>query len=185
LSLRANANDPARIAPGMSAARRHWEDTMFEAPQDRAGGSKAGLWVGIAVVVVLVAAGVFWYMTSGGAKTAAPSGSAPAASASVANADPVKDIRVVGAKMDKDYTGTVARWSVDLRNTSQQFTYTNISYVTTYMGADNTQLAAGQGTLTISIGPGEEQTADFRDALYPSGTALYRFKITGAKASAQ
>jgi len=159
---------------------------MFEAPQDRAGGSKMGLWVGILVIVALIVGGVLWYMTSGGgSKSAATSGGAPATTASVANADPVKDLRVVGAKMDKDYTGTVARWSVDLRNTSQQFTYSEIAYTTSYMGADNSQLAAGQGTLTISLGPGEEQTADFRDALYPSGTAIYRFKITGAKASVQ
>ena len=158
---------------------------MFEAPQDRVESSRTGLWVSIAVVLVLVVAGFLWYVHSrGGAKSGAPAG-APAATAAVANADAFHDLRVVSAKMDKDYTGTVARWSVDLRNLSQQYTYTNITYETTYVGADSATLAAGQGKLTISIGPGEEQTADFRDALYPTGTALYKFKITGAKAAVQ
>lgn len=156
---------------------------MFEAPQQQEKSGNLGMWIGIAVVVV-VAAALGWYVmgSKGGAKTetAAPSASAGAPAAS---ADPVHDLRVVSVKMDKDPTGTVAVWSVDLRNMSRTYAYKDIAYQTTYLGADNSVITQNTGKLTLSLDPGDEQTAQFRDLLYPSGTAIFKFNVTGASSA--
>lgn len=159
---------------------------MFEVPEEKEEASRAALWVGIAVVLVLAVVGTLAYMNRGGAKSggAAPAAT-PAASVPAGKADALHDLRIIDKKMDKDYTGTVAMWSVDVKNDSQVYTYSNIAYQTTYAGADSTVLATNQGTMKITVGPGEDQTANFRDALYPAGTALYSIKITGATASTQ
>lgn len=151
---------------------------MFETPETKKETSGAGKWIGILVAVVVVVAGVVFYMDSkGGSKTAAP---AAAPAAALANADPVHDLRRVSVKMDKDPSGTIAVWSVDLRNLSRTYGYKDIAYQTTYIGADNGVLLQNTGKLTLSLDPGDEQTTTFRDALYPSGTALFKFDVTGA-----
>ncbi|MBZ5695175.1 MAG: hypothetical protein LAN36_07425 [Acidobacteriia bacterium] len=143
-----------------------------------------GMWIGILVAAVVVAAGVVFYMGSkGGAKNAAPTAAPTAAATAQSNADAVHDLRRVSAKMDKDPTGTVAVWSVDLRNLSRTYGYKDIAYKTTYIAADNSVLVQNTGKLTLSLDPGDEQTTTFRDVLYPSSTALYRFEVTGATAS--
>ena len=144
------------------------------------------MFVGVGIVVVLAVVGFAAYVHFGGGGTTPPA-TAPAqtASATAAKADPVHDLRVVSAKMDKDYTGTTAMWLVELRNQSQTYTYSKIAYETTYAGADNTILLQNHGEMTITIGPGESQSPQVRDALYPTGTAWYKFKIVDAKASIQ
>jgi hypothetical protein len=87
--------------------------------------------------------------------------------------------------MDKDPTGTTAVWLVEIRNQSPVYTYNKISYETTYAGADNSVLLQNHGELTISVGPGESQTTQMRDALYPSGTAWYKFRVVDAASSIQ
>ena len=144
------------------------------------------MFVGVGIVVVLAVVGFAAYVHFGGGGAATPA-TAPAqtASATAQKADPVHDLRVVSAKMDKDYTGTTAMWLVELRNQSQTYTYSKIAYETTYAGADNTILLQNHGEMTITIGPGESQSPQVRDALYPTGTAWYKFKIVDAKASIQ
>ena len=144
------------------------------------------MFVGVGIVVVLAAVGFAAYVYFGGGGTATPA-TAPAqtASATAEKADPVHDLRVVSAKMDKDLTGTTAMWLVELRNQSQTYTYSKISYETTYAGADNTILLQNKGEMTLTIGPGEDQSTQVRDALYPTGTAWYKFKILDAKATTQ
>jgi len=156
---------------------------MFDTP-DTERKSGAGMWIVVAVIVVLVAGGAYWYMSSkGNANSAAPS-MTPAAPATAASAaDPVKDLRVVSTKMDKDPTGNVAVWSVEIKNQSPTFTYSNISYETTYIAGDNSVLLQNKGTMSVSLEPGGDQTAEFRDALFPTGTALYRVKILGASST--
>ena len=156
---------------------------MFEAPQQKEKSSQTGMYIGIVVVIVLVAIGVFFY-TSGGTKTAttAPAaGSAPTAATGPAN--PTTDLRITSMKMEKDATGTTAVWLIDLRNRSNTFNYSHIAYETTYIGADATTLAVNHGELKDAIGPGEEQNETFRDTAFPNGTAGYRIKITGATAT--
>jgi hypothetical protein len=157
---------------------------MFEVPQDKEEASRAALWIGIAVVGVLVIVGVLAYVNRGGAKSAATA-TAPAAAVPAGKADALHDLRVISSKMDKDYTGTVAMWSVDVKNDSRVYTYSDIAYQTTYAAADSSVLATNQGKMKLTVGPGEDQTADFRDVLYPTGTVIYSIKITGATATTQ
>lgn len=158
---------------------------MFEATQeDEQERSKAGLIVGVLVVLALVGFGIFLYMDSkGGSKAASSTEAASTASAgSVQGADPVKDLRVVSAKMEKDYTGT-ANWSVDIRNGSRNVTYSNIGYQTSYMGGNNNVIGSNKGTIPkLSLDPGEEQSVQFGDAQFPEGTTWYKVVITGANA---
>lgn len=140
-------------------------------------------WVvlGVTLVVVLAAAGVVFYLVS----KPAGKGSAPAA-ASVAQskADPVHDLRFVRATMGKDPTGNSAVWSVVLKNSSFAYTYSAIRYETSYLGADSAPILVNQGTISTTLDPGEEKSSEFLDALYPSGTARYKIRVTGATSAA-
>jgi hypothetical protein len=158
---------------------------MFEATQKEQESSKMGTIVIVMIVVVLAIVGGLAYKYSGGSKSATSAASSAETAAAVKNADPVHDLRFLSTKMDKDYTGTTAQWLVDVKNASPTLTYSHIKYETTYGAADNTVLATNTGEMTATIGPGEDQSVQFRDALYPSGTAWFRVKITGATASAQ
>jgi len=153
---------------------------MFEAQKEQKSGN-AGMLIGI-VVILIVAGALAWYVmgSKGGAKTET---AAPAAAAPAPGADPVHDLRVVSVKMDKDPTGTVAVWSVDLRNMSHTYSYKDIAYQTTYLGGDNSVITQNTGKLGLSLDPGDEQTTQFRDLLYPSGTAIFKFVVTGASSS--
>src|SRR5690348_7640867 len=110
---------------------------MFEAQtKEKSGGS--GLLIGICIVVVLAVVGTLAYMNKGSAtgsegSTSAATGGAPAQQL---RGEPVKDLHIVSATMDKDYTGNLAVWSVDIKNTSSVYTYSNIGYQTNYFGSD-------------------------------------------------
>jgi hypothetical protein len=155
---------------------------MFEASDAPEKSSGAGIWIVLSIVIVLAIVGSLAYMNRDtSAKSAAPTTSvAPSVQA---NADAVKDLHVVSAKMDKDFTGTTAVWAVDIKNQSSTFTYSDIAYETDYFGADNSLLLQNQGKIPMTLGPGEEETTQIRDALFPSGTAWYKFKPTGATAT--
>ncbi len=156
---------------------------MFETPQEIKQPDTKGLWIGIIVAVVVIAGGGLFYMMSrGGSKQPAPA--AASAPAPIKDADPIRDLKVQRATMDKDRTGTTALWLVSIENKSQSYSYSNIKYETTYVGADSKALAVNQGTIATTIGPGEEKNSQFSDALYPAGTAWYKFKITGATPAA-
>jgi len=154
---------------------------MFEPPKEQQQESSKTLWIGVAVVVAVLAGGALFYMSQHGEK--APAATMPAAAAGPA--DPVHDLKIQRATMDKDPTGTVAVWLVSIENRSSSYAYSNIQYETTYIGADSKPILVNQGTIPITIGPGEELNREVRDALYPSGTAWFKFKITGAKATVQ
>jgi len=156
---------------------------MFEAQKEEKSGN-AGMWIGI-IVILIIAGALAWYVMGpkGGAKSADTAAPAAAASGSAAGADPVHDLRIINVKMDKDPTGTVAVWSVDVRNMSRTYSYKDIAYQTTYLGADNSQITQNTGKINITLDPGDEQTTQFRDLLYPSGTAIFKFVVTGASSS--
>ena len=141
------------------------------------------MWIAAFVVIAIAGVGLLLYtMSRGGAKLRAP---VAAAAATAGPADPVRDLKVFTARMEKDPTGTTAVWLVDLRNKSNAYTYTGIQYETTYIGADNRVLTVNKGTMAISLEPGEEKNSEVRDVLYPSGTSWYKFKVTGASAKVQ
>ena len=157
---------------------------MFEAQtKEKSGGS--GLLIGICIVVVLAVVGTLAYLNKGSVKGSEGSASAGATGSSSAGlkGNPVKDLHIVSYKMEKDYTGNLAVWSVDIRNQSQVYTYSNIGYQTNYFGGDNSVLVQNKGNISLSLSPGDEQSTQFRDVLYPGNTAWYRFTVVGADAS--
>jgi len=156
---------------------------MFETPETKGEESSMGKWIGIAVAIAIVIGAVVFFMgRKDGAQNAAPVAAATAAPAQ-ANSDAVKDLRVVSAKMDKDSSGATM-WSVELRNLSQVYAYSTIGYETDYIGADNSVIASNHGTIpSLALDPGESQSTQFRDTLFPTGTVWFKFKVTGASAA--
>jgi len=152
---------------------------MFEEPKkDEQETKKMREIIGAATLVIILVLLVFYFTAERGAL--GPMGSAAPAAPCVP--DPVNDLTVVNAKMDKDRTGTTALWIVRLRNKSSGCAYTAVGYETTYIRADDSVVAVNLGTLPGTIAPGEEQGyPEFRDILFPTGTVWFRFKITGAK----
>jgi hypothetical protein len=157
---------------------------MFEAAQEQKQSKSNRMIVTIFFLVAAAAVGgVLYTMSKSGSKPAAPvTAAAPAAAG---KADPVHDLRIVSARMEKDGTGTTAVWLVDINNRSKAYTYSSIQYETTYVGPDNAALLVNKGTVPLTLAPGEEQNAQIRDVLYPAGTAWYKFRVTGATPAGQ
>jgi hypothetical protein len=154
---------------------------MFETPKEVEQKEPKGFWIGLAVAAVVVAGGAVFYTISRGG---APKQASTATSRKVA-ADPVRDLKVQRATMTKDRNGTTAVWLVTIENKSADYSYSNIKYETSYIGADDRAILTNQGTITKTIGPGEQDNSQINDALYPAGTSWYKFKITGATPSPQ
>jgi hypothetical protein len=159
---------------------------MFEVAQEQKQSSSSRMLVAIlAVVAAAAAGGVFYTMSKSGNKPAAPVTATAAAPAAAGKADPVHDLKILSARMEKDRTGTTAVWLVDIDNKSTAYTYSKIQYETTYVGPDNAALLVNKGTIPFNLAPGQEQNAQIRDVLYPAGTAWYKFRITGATPTVQ
>jgi hypothetical protein len=161
---------------------------MFESPQEQVPDSKVGIWIGVAIVAIIAIA-LYFYVnkrpakSSPGSAVSAASMGGGAAGANAPGADPTRDLRVVSVTMEKDYTGTTAQWLVDLKNDSPTYTYSNIAYETTYIGANDNVLLVNHGKINLTLAPGDDQSTQFRDALYPDGTSIYKLKVTGASSS--
>lgn len=160
---------------------------MFEEQKQKEPRSKAGILVGVGIIVIVCVA-LYFYVNSKGSSgantttaTAASVGSTSAAAAGPSDA--AKDLRIIDPKMQKDYSGTTAQWLLDVKNDSQVYTYSNIGYQTTYYDGNNNVLASNKGQMNLTISPGDEQNTQFRDILYPDGTAWYRVVVTGATAT--
>ncbi len=159
---------------------------MFDLQEDKKPESTLWVWVGASAVVVVLAAGALLYMTSQGSAEAPAPESSPTQSAAVVDADPLRDLKITRASMSKDSSGMVAVWLVHLRNRSTVYAYRDIQYETTYIGVDGRPLVANTGTIEGSIEPGSEKyVSELRDVLYPDGTVEYRFRLTGAAATAK
>jgi len=158
---------------------------MFETPKEIKPTASLGLWIGIAVIVVLAAASAYFLMqTKNSANKEAPA-MAGAATQVKGDPDAVRDLQIQRATMAKDRLGTMTVWSVTIQNKSTGYTYSNIKYQTTYIGADDRVLMENQGTIADSIGPGEQKSIQVNDPLYPAPTARYRMKITGPTPAAR
>ncbi len=155
---------------------------MFEAAQEQKQSSANRMWMAIFVLAAAAAVGAVLYTVSRGNKPAAPVTAAPVAAG---KADPVHDLKILSARMEKDRTGTTAIWLVDVDNKSNAYTYSSIQYETTYVGPDNAALLVNKGTIPFNLAPGEERNTQIRDVLYPAGTAWYKFRITGATPTVQ
>jgi hypothetical protein len=158
---------------------------MFDATQEKPETGTNRLWIGLFVVVAVVAVATLLYVMSKGTdKVAAP---APSAAVPVgkSDADAVHDLVVLRATMDKDRAGTTAVWLVQIKNRSKTYTYSDIKYETTYMGAENKVLLVNKGTISAGIGPDDENKSEIRDASYPPATAWYKIRVTGATPTVQ
>jgi len=156
---------------------------MFETPQEIKPSASKGLWIGIAVAVIVVGVGAYFFIALRGAKQA-PAAASTAAQPKEA-ADAVRDLKVQRATMDKSQTGTATAWLVTIENKSQAYTYSDIQYETAYIAADDHALLVNKGTIATSLAPGEQKNSQINDVLYPAGTVRYRFRITGATSSIQ
>jgi hypothetical protein len=139
--------------------------------------------VGILVVVALVV-----YLGSRGhANTAQSAQPAPAAAAAGKTpADAVKDLQIVRAVMGKDPTGIRVMWSVQLKNKSSVYTYSDIQYEARFIGVDGGTLSASRDVIKSSIGPGEEKKfPNFMGGVYDANASTYQFVIVSATSSVQ
>jgi len=152
---------------------------MFEGPQeDKELGLHKGWIAALVVVAAIILVVGYRALNKGSAKGLGPS-------TDVTNADPVKDLKIQRATMQKDSMGTTAVWLVTLVNKSDKYTYSSITYQTDYIGADNNLLLQNKGTIEMSVAPNAENSKEIRDAAYPQGVAWYKFKVTGAKAKVE
>lgn len=156
---------------------------MFEGTQEPKQSNTSHILITILIVIAAAAAvGVFYTSSKNGSKSPPVNAAAPAAAG---KADPVHDLKILNARMEKDRSGTTAVWLVDIDNKSKTYSYSSIEYETTYVGADNAALLVNKGTIPFNLAPGEERNSQIRDVLYPAGTAWYKFRITGATPTAQ
>ena len=155
---------------------------MFETPEEIKESGSKGLWIGITLVVALLAVGAYFIIRSRGNAEV----QATAVRAVVkGNADAVHDLKIQRATMNKDRNGTMAVWLVTIENKSSAYSYSKIEYETTYVGPDNNAILINKGTIPSAVGPGELKNSEINDALYPAGTAWYKIRITGATPVAQ
>jgi hypothetical protein len=158
------------------------EVIMFEVPIDKQETKSEYERIGIAVLVLLLIAGAAYYFIS---KNNGPTTKPRLTQAIVPTgpADPVKDLKIIHASMNKDSMGVTAVWLVTLHNLSNAYTYSEIKYETSYFSADNRQLLVNQGTIKETFSPGDELNSEIRDTQYPDGTAWFKFKILSAKSA--
>lgn len=157
---------------------------MFEGSQEEKSTATMGMWTGVGLVALAIAIGGYVFVSKAKSAKPGPAAAAQAAQPTVP-ADPVRDLKVQRATMGKDRTGTTAVWMVNIENKSASYTYSSIEYETTYVGANNTAILINKGTINASIEPGGQKNSEIADAMYPAGTAWYKIRITGAKASVQ
>lgn len=162
---------------------RETGEFMFETPQEIKPSASKSLWVGIAAVVIVIGVGAYLFVSSRGQRQMPVTVGGPVQVKG--DADPIRDLKVQRTTMNKDRTGTTAVWLVTIENKSASYSYSNIQYETTYVGADNNAILINKGTIATTLAPGEQKNSQFNDALYPAGTAWYKLRITGATASAQ
>lgn len=157
---------------------------MFEGSHEEKTTAATGMWTGVGVVALAIGIGGYMFIAKAKSTKPGPVTAAPAAQPT-GPADPVRDLKVQHATMGRDRTGTTAVWVVNIENKSASYTYSNIEYETTYVGANNTAILINKGTINASIEPGGQKNSEIADAMYPAGTAWYKIRITGAKASVQ
>ncbi len=158
---------------------------MFEAGQEDTQPKSTKMWIGLFVVVALIAIGALYYFISQGSVNHGPSPAAQATAAPAGPADAIHDLKIIRTSMEKDRNGTTAMWSVTIQNRSNGYTYSNIQYETSYIGVDDKPILVNQGTLKDTFSPGEQKSAEFGDALYPTATVRYTFKIKEAKSAVE
>lgn len=100
--------------------------------------------------------------------------------------DAIRDLQVVRAVMGKDVTGVRVKWSVQLKNKSTAYAYSDVEYEARFIRPDGTVMAVSRGTIPCNLAPGDEQTIpEFMGGIYDASAATYNFVLLGAKAKAE
>jgi hypothetical protein len=145
---------------------------------------KKTLWITALIVSVLVIVGAIVYITSRGHPKALPA--QPPAAVSQTAPDPIRDLKIVQAKMGKDPTGIRVMWSVQLQNKSPVYTYSDIQYEARFMGADGKVRTTTRDIIKDSIAPGEEKKIpQFLDGIYDPNSLTYQFVLISATSAAR
>ena len=132
---------------------------MFEVPVDTQETKSEHARIGIAILVLLLIAGVSYYFIAKHGSSAKPT--LTPIIHPTGPADPVKDLKIIHASMNKDSMGVTAVWLVTLRNLSNAYTYSEIKYETSYFSADNRQLLVNQGTIKETLALAMNSTLKF------------------------
>src|ERR1700757_2951569 len=98
---------------------------MFEAAQGQKQSNTSHILITV-LVVIAAATGVFYTSSKNSGKSAPPVTGATAATAAAGKADPVHDLKILNARMEKDRSGTTAVWLVDIDNKSKTYSYSSI-----------------------------------------------------------
>lgn len=136
---------------------------------------------GCAIVLGLLV--LFWIIGKASSPTYTTSTSTSSAPTTLSTNDAaVRDISIQ-ASCKKGGFGTVALWSVRLKNNSKTTTYQNILYRTMYESESGTRLRTNRAQFQIVLKPGETRTlADFNDGLIPQQVTSCGMTIFGAQA---
>ena len=87
---------------------------MFEAGQEDTQPKSTKMWIGLFVVVALIAIGALYHFISKGSPNQGPSATAQAPAAPTGPADAIHDLKIIRTSMEKDRNGTTAMWSVTI-----------------------------------------------------------------------
>jgi hypothetical protein len=137
------------------------------------------------IVSALVIVGAIIYITSR-SHPKTPSPAKPLVAASQTAPDPIRDLKIVQAKMGKDPTGIRVMWSVQLQNKSPVYTYSDIQYEARFIGPDGKVRTATRDTIKDSVGPGEEKKIpQFLDGIYDANASTYQFVLISATSATQ
>ena len=132
----------------------------------------------------LVVGATVYIASRGHSKTSQPARSRAAARQTAP--DPVNDLTLVRAIMGKDPSGIRVMWSVQLRNKSSVYTYSDIQYEARFIGPDGRMKAANRDKIKISLAPGEEERIPpFVDGIYDTSASTYQFVLLGATSATQ
>jgi hypothetical protein len=184
------AAEAASARVGVRAKFTRLEKSMFEEleeeEKEKKESRKKRIWISAVIIAALVVIGTLVYVVSrprAGTGVRTPS---PTPAAQAGPPDALRDLQVVRAAMGKDVTGTRVLWSVQLRNKSAVYTYSDIQYEATFHRVDGSVLAVNRDTMQGSIGPGEEKRMpEFMDGIYDAAASTFQFVLTGAKGAAQ
>lgn len=159
---------------------------MFEPPEDKEESRGKQVWIIAAVIVALVVVVTLVYVVSRPRPKTPVRAQSPASARQTTPPDPVHDLQVVRAVMGKDVSGVRVMWSVQLRNKSAVYTYTDIQYEASLIGPTGRVLSVNRDTIKDTIGPREEKKVPpFIDGIYDAGASTFQFVLTGAKATGQ
>jgi hypothetical protein len=157
-----------------------FEELEQEEKELREAGKKR-MEISAVIIVALVVIGALAYVIIRPRATTPPSTASPVAATKAPPPDALRDLKLVRAVMGKDVSGTRVLWSVQLRNTSNVYTYSDIQYEATFQRVDGSVLAVNRDTIKGSIGPGEEKRMpEFMDGIYDAAASTFQFVLKGA-----